>query len=163
MRGLVVDPDLHAGGAAQGDVALHIHGDARRVLQHVGGGTRLHRRVLGGVVVGLLAINGEQRPLALHHHFADSGRTRLYLDGAQVHVFGDNKLLLVVLVSHKEDHHAVTAIRNLLQLELTLFVRRSISHQHAVALPHKAHIGVLHRLSGTLILQDSCNRVLRKS
>ena len=59
MRRLVVDPDLYAGGAAQGDVALHIHGNARRVLQHVGGGAGLHTRILGGVVERLLTVHGE--------------------------------------------------------------------------------------------------------
>ena len=76
--GLVVNPNLHARDAAQCDVALDVHLHARRVLQGVGGRSRLYGGVFADVVNHLLAIHGVEGLLGGDGHLLHQGGGRVH-------------------------------------------------------------------------------------
>ena len=84
MRRLVVDPDFHGGDAAEGDVAFHVHLHARRVLEGIGGGACLHRRVFRHVVERLLAVHHIDGLGSGHRNTFEGSACLFHPDGTEI-------------------------------------------------------------------------------
>nr|GFD45930.1 hypothetical protein [Tanacetum cinerariifolium] len=82
-RGLVIDEHLKVAGAAHGHVAFAIHGQQRRLAQHVLGGATRVADVLVGVVDKAVGLHFYHGFLAHHHGFGEGGGGGRQPDGTQ--------------------------------------------------------------------------------
>ena len=154
VGGAVVDPDLDAGNAAQGDVALGVHLHTGGVLEGVAGGPRLDGGILLGIVHILLAVHLVERLLGHDFHLLEECAA-LELDHDVVDIGGNVDHLHVALVADAGSLHQVLAGLDVLDLEEAVEVARGAAHEDGVRAPHEAHVHQGQCLAGFGVLDGA--------
>ena len=153
MRRAVVDPHRHR-RAVEGDIALHVHFHARRVLQGVAGVAGLNAGVLAHVVEVLLAFHGVHGFLTHNLHYVEQHGALAQCGGAHVD-FAQPCGAAVAGVGHSIEEGGVAHGRVsedggdsvVLQCVNALLVRHRTTDEGAVVRPQHGNVGIHHRLA----------------
>ena len=147
-RGFVVHPDFHAAGAAERDIAFHIHLDAWGVLEGVACGAGLDGGVIADVVDHFLAVHGVERAFGGDFHLLQLSGAWFDPERAECGVVGDVERDDRVAVADSGDAEEVAACGDAADFEVAVQVGRAALDEGAVHAVEHSHIDEGDELAG---------------